>query len=181
MWIKRCELKEHPNIRIAESAVIFSEASIIPSGGGIDIGDRTVVRGNIQCIRNHGSIKIGRECYIGENTHVWSSDSVIIGNRVLIAHNCNIFDSTTHPVDEVERNDDFINICFKGIWNDYNSCSSEAIRIEDDAWIGCNCTILRGVTIGKGAIIGAGSVVTKNVEEYTIVAGNPAHVLRKEN
>ncbi|WP_292489709.1 DapH/DapD/GlmU-related protein [Mesorhizobium sp.] len=52
------------------------------------------------------------------------------------------------------------------------------VRISDNAWIGFNSIILKGVTIGEGAIVGAGSVVTKNVEPFTIVAGNPARVLQ---
>lgn len=179
MSIKKCELSVERNIVIEKSAVVFPEASIIPANGRVRIGFRTVVRGNVQCIRSHGEINIGSECYIGENTHIWSSVDITIGNRVLIAHNCNIFDDTTHPINEIERNDDFINICFNGSWNEYNSYYSEAIKIEDDVWIGCNCIVLKGVTIGKGAIIGAGSVVTKNVEAYTMVAGNPAHVVRR--
>jgi maltose O-acetyltransferase len=53
------------------------------------------------------------------------------------------------------------------------------ITIEDDVWIGTRVTILPGVTVGKGAILGAGSVVTKNVPPYTIVGGNPAKLIRK--
>ena len=52
------------------------------------------------------------------------------------------------------------------------------IIFEDDVWIGANAIILSGVTIGEGAIIGAGSVVTKNVEPYTIFAGNPAKKIK---
>lgn len=53
------------------------------------------------------------------------------------------------------------------------------ITIEDDVWIGAGCIILNDVTIGEGAIIGAGSVVTKDVAPYTVVAGNPAQIIRK--
>lgn len=55
----------------------------------------------------------------------------------------------------------------------------EIVKIEDDAWIGAGAIILPGVTIGKCAIVGAGSVVTKDVEAYTVVAGNPIKVIRK--
>jgi acetyltransferase-like isoleucine patch superfamily enzyme len=56
--------------------------------------------------------------------------------------------------------------------------SKASIAIEDDVWIGANAVILPGVTIGRGAVIGAGSVVTKDVAPYTICAGNPARVMR---
>ena len=53
------------------------------------------------------------------------------------------------------------------------------IKICDNAWIGMNCIILKGVTIGEGAIVGAGSVVTKSVPPWTIVGGNPAKVIKE--
>ena len=56
--------------------------------------------------------------------------------------------------------------------------NSKPIKICDDAWIGMNCIILKGVTIGEGAIVGAGSVVTKDVPAWTVVAGNPAKVVK---
>lgn len=55
----------------------------------------------------------------------------------------------------------------------------EPIIIGDDAWIGFNAIILKGVTIGEGAVVGAGAVVTKDVPPYTVVAGNPAGVVKK--
>ena len=55
------------------------------------------------------------------------------------------------------------------------------MKIGDDCWIGGNVTILAGVTIGKGCVVGAGSVVTRDVEDYSIVAGNPAKHLKKIN
>ncbi len=58
---------------------------------------------------------------------------------------------------------------------------SEGVNIEDGVWIGNNVIILGGVTIGKKAIIGAGSGVTHNVPPYTIVAGNPAHIIKVYN
>ena len=55
--------------------------------------------------------------------------------------------------------------------------SSAPVVIKDEAWIGFNATILKGVTIGRGAVVGAASVVTKDVADYTIVAGNPAKAI----
>jgi len=57
--------------------------------------------------------------------------------------------------------------------------NSRPIKIEDDVWIGMNVLVLKGVTIGRGAIVAAGSVVTKNVEPWTVVGGNPAKLIKK--
>ena len=60
-----------------------------------------------------GNINIGDYCYIGKNSNVWSAKDINIGNRVLIAHNCNIFDSNTHPLDPVKRHEQFKKILEK--------------------------------------------------------------------
>ena len=62
---------------------------------------------------------------------------------------------------------------------DDKKISKAPIIIEDDVWISFNATILKGVTIGKGAVVAANAVVTKNVEPYTVVAGNPAVLIKK--
>ena len=66
-----------------------------------------------------------------------------------------------------------------GFIADDKEISKAPIIIEDDVWISFNATILKGVTIGKGAVIAANAVVTKDVEPYTVVAGNPAVLIKK--
>ena len=61
----------------------------------------------------------------------------------------------------------------------WNIVKTKPIVIEDDVWVGFNSIILKGVTIGKGSIVAAGSVVSKDVEPFTVVAGNPALVIKK--
>jgi acetyltransferase-like isoleucine patch superfamily enzyme len=124
-----------------------------------------------------GKIEIGDFCYVGGETKVWSDTSIKIGNRVLISHNVNIFDNQTHPLDPVKRHNQFVHIIQKGFPKDID-LSGKPVVIEDDAWIGCNVIILKGVHIGKAAIIAAGSVVTKDVPSSTLMAGNPAKIIR---
>lgn len=112
----------------------------------------------------------GDQIYIGDNSFINFNVSMIdlgeirIGNRVLIGPGTGIF-TAIHPIDPEIRATGIE----KGI----------DIIIEDDVWIGGNATILPGIIIGKGAIIGAGSVVTKNIPKMTIAAGNPAKVIRE--
>jgi len=87
-----------------------------------------------------------------------------IGNRVLIGTGVVITDNDAHPIHPDFRFDD-------------SKIAKAAVRIEDDVFIGARAFILKGVTVGKGAVVGACAVVTKNVPEYSIVAGNPAQVV----
>ncbi|MDE6498662.1 MAG: hypothetical protein K2L21_08380 [Muribaculaceae bacterium] len=110
----------------------------------------------------------------------------MVGSNVTIAWGCTIYDHDSHSVDFEERRRD-IDDELRDIRNGVNFIAnknwevvrSKPIRIEDDAWIGMNCIILKGVTIGEGAIVGAGSVVTRDVPAWTVVAGNPARVVKE--
>jgi Acetyltransferase (isoleucine patch superfamily) len=112
-------------------------------------------------------LSIGSNTYIGEGNNIRASGGNIkIGNDCLISQNVTIVASN-------HNYKNFIPINVQG-W----SCERNYVIIEDDVWIGAGSIILPGITIKKGAIVGAGSVVTKNVEAYTIVAGNPAKYLK---
>ncbi len=144
----------------------------------IRIGSRTLVAGELLVFAHGGSIMVGDWCYIGEGTRIWSSSSITIGDRVLIAHNVNIFDSMTHPLGARQRHEHFKAILLNGHPSNID-LGEQPVTIANDVWIGTNACLLRGVSIGEGAIVAAGSVVTKDVPPYTIVAGNPARVVRE--
>ena len=143
----------------------------------INIGANTVVRGELLTYMHGGSIDIGDYCYIGEDSRIWSANRIYIGNRVLIAHNVNIHDANDHPINPIERHEHYKKIITTGHPKQVNMKSAE-INIEDDVWIGFNSIILKGVTIGRGSIIAAGTVVDRDIEPFTIVAGNPARIIR---
>ncbi|NNE14186.1 MAG: acyltransferase [Saprospiraceae bacterium] len=145
----------------------------------MNIGDNTHIRGQLLIFKYGGKIKIGTDCYIGEGTKIWSGDSIEIGNNVLISHNVNIIDTNSHEINSKIRNERYKDLLLNGHWVDKGEIITEAIVIEDNAWISFGVIILKGVKIGKGAIVAAGAVVTKDVDEWTIVAGNPAEVKRK--
>lgn len=176
--IKRRRMKRNSSIILPDSAVIFPETSVNAALGKIIIGDRSCIRGTLEIQRANGVIEVGENCYIGDHTRIWSACRIEIGDRVLIAHNVNIFDNDTHPTDMFERREDAEMIIWHGIRKDFPSLHSAPVKIGNDAWIGCNSIILKGVTIGDGAIVAAGSVVTKDVPANTTVGGNPARVLK---
>jgi acetyltransferase-like isoleucine patch superfamily enzyme len=163
------------------TVVLYDTARIINNlrkKEAIRIGAFTHVRGELLTFAHGGEIEIGEYCYVGAETYIWSGKSIHIGNRVLIAHHCNIFDNDTHPFDPEERHRQFKQIITTG-QPEKVDLQDEEIVIEDDVLIAANATILKGVRIGSAAVIGAGSVVTKDVAPYTLVAGNPARFIRE--
>jgi acetyltransferase-like isoleucine patch superfamily enzyme len=144
----------------------------------IRIGNNTHIKGQISVFGHGGEITIGENCFIGEFSKIWAAKYIEIGNRVLISHGTSIFDSLTHPVSARERHQQFMAISSTGHPKKINLSEAEVI-IHDDVWVGAGAIILKGVTIGEGAIIGAGSVVTKDVLAWTVVAGNPAKLIRE--
>jgi acetyltransferase-like isoleucine patch superfamily enzyme len=103
-------------------------------------------------------IELGDNISIASFVHMWGEGGISIGDRVMIGSHTAI-SSITHDYNQYYM---------------FNTLLKGKVIIEDDVWIGAHAVIMPGVTIGKGAVVGAGSVVTKNVEPFTIVTGIPA-------
>lgn len=144
----------------------------------ISVGSRSIIESELMVYAFGGNIKIGEKCYIGENSKIRSADSIAIGNNVLIAHNVNIIDTNAHEIDVVERLESYDSFLASGVFNKKGPVLTSPIIIENKAWINFNAIILKGVTIGEGAIVAAGAVVTKDVPPYAVVGGNPAKIIR---
>lgn len=144
----------------------------------ISIGQSCVIQGQLLVYPHGGRIAIGDWCFVGPNSRIWSGASITIGNRVLISHDVNIFDNDTHPLDAAARHRHFRAIKQRGHPLDI-SLNDEPVIIEDDAWVSAKSIILKGVTVGRGAIVAAGAVVTRSVAPFCVVAGNPARVVKK--
>lgn len=144
----------------------------------IRIGKGTHVRGQLLVFRFGGEIQIGSNCYVGEGTRIWSAERISIGKNVLISHNVNIIDTNSHEMNSVERIERYKQLVETGHWESRGSVITAPIILKDDCWISFGATVLKGVTIGNGSIVAANSVVTKDVPDYAIVAGNPAQVIK---
>lgn len=167
----------------AASSVVFYGVPIISvvQGSSIEIGERCVVCSDsrmtdlgvnhpvvMRTLRPGASIKIGKDTGISGGA-ICAAVQVKIGNECLIGANVIISDTDFHPINPLGRR--------------YNENPLEigaaSVEIEDNVFVGTGAIILKGIKVGKNSVIGAGSVVTKNVPPDSIVAGNPARVLRK--
>lgn len=120
-------------------------------------------------IQHHPILEIGDNCFIGQHIHITCINHVHLSNRVLIGRWVTISDNN-------HGNTDTLSLHKPPIEREW--VSKGPVIIEDDVWIGDKATILANVTIGKGAVVAANSVVTKNVPAYSVVAGNPAKVIK---
>lgn len=157
------------NIRLRPlSKVIIGDNFVFTSGQGTN-----PLCGNIQ-----GSIYVesGAILSIGNNVgissaHIWATESIHIGNNVKIGADVLIMDSDLHSLNYMERRGP----------NDKQNAKKAPVFIGDDVLIGARAIVLKGCHIGNRCIVGAGSLVTKDVPDDTIVGGNPARIIGRIN
>ena len=150
----------------------------------LQVGDDTIFSGGYIFESQEGEIKIGKHSYIGDSMFI-SRSSIEIGDNVTIAWGCTIYDHDSHSLNYSERRKDIdqellaIRLGKNFIYNkNWDVVNTAPIKICDDAWLGMDVLVLKGVTIGEGAVVAARSVVTKDVPPFTLVAGNPARVIK---
>ncbi len=153
---------------------------IVRMGNGrIKIGDNVTVNSSflsnllglyqrtIIIARGNGKIEIGDRVGISGST-IYARDLIEIGDDTLIGANCKILDNDFHPIDPEER--------LKG---GYDKLKTKPVKIGKNVFIGCNCIILKGTVLGDNCVVGAGSVVSGIFPANTIIAGNPAKVIKE--
>lgn len=151
--------------RIGRNATLRANTEQRP---GITLGDRVWVQDSVIINANRGQVTLGARSWLGPFCLVYGNGGVSIGADVLVAAHTSI-NTVSH---ESARCDIPI--------NDQPVLTAPVV-IEDDVWIGLNAVILQGVTIGRGALIGAGAVVTKSVPAWSIAVGVPAKVVGRRN
>ena len=145
----------------------------------IIIGKHCEINGRLSSFEN-GKITVGDNLYMGYRSFIGAMESISIGNNVIISSDVKIYDNNNHPTSPVER-EKMCHSDFHGeLWT-WKYADHKPVIINDNVWIGENATILKGVSIGRGSIVASHSVVTKDVPEYVIVAGNPARVVKQLN
>lgn len=131
-------------------------------GSSIEIGKSVSFCENVkvELLSMRAQVKIGNKTFINRCSNIFCKDMVHIGDRCAISWDVTIMDNDFHYIDA----------------ND----NSKPIFIGHNVWIGCHSLILKGVHIGDGAVVAAGSVVTKDVPPYSVVGGNPAKVIKTD-
>jgi len=137
----------------------FPKPQVINRGGTIATGNCAFFPGVRLEVLSGGRIVIGDGTYLNRNTQVVAAQEVRIGRDCKISWDVVIMDTDQHPVDGFDR--------------------SAPVWIEDDVWVGCRAIILKGVRVGRGAIVAAGAVVTKDVPAGAMVAGPAARTVSK--
>lgn len=140
--------------------------AFIARGGHVTLGNRAVIRAGVMLLPSSGFICIGNKTSINHYAIINGQGGVTIGNSVMIAAFVSIF-AANHNF-----SDPTLSILEQGM------STKGGIKIEDDVWIGTHAIILDGVSIGKGSVIGAGTVVTKNVPPYSVTVGVPGRTVR---
>lgn len=175
-WLARRSLSRMVEIDIAPQTRVALFKVVPKSGCRLSVGIDSMVDASIAFDREGGNVQIGDRTFIGASTLVCAR-RISVGDDVLIAWGCTVADHDSHPVSWKDRAKDVQN--WIGGNKDWSHVNCEAVNIQSRAWIGFNAIILKGVTIGEGAVVGAGSVVTRDVPPYTVVAGNPARIIRE--
>ena len=144
----------------------------ITIGDNSSIGNRVVLScfESVKSIGHHPEIIIGNNVSIGEDCHITCANKLVIGSGVLTGKKVLITDNS--------HGDTHLNLLYTPPI-EREITSKGPVIIEDNVWIGEKASIMPNVHIGKGAIIGANAVVTKNVPAYTVVGGNPARILKQ--
>lgn len=184
-FLKKCRRKmigpvyqptKYPLIQLpSRHKIDLSRSRIFPENK-IIFGEGNIFEGQIMADLPDAKVTFGENSYFGASTIV-TAVGVNIGSNVLVSWGCYICDHDSHSIKpELRKNDP--RDWFDGK-KDWTHVTKRPVVIGDNVWIGFNSIILKGVTIGEGAVVAAGSVVTKDVPPRTVVAGNPAKVVKQ--
>ena len=146
------------------------------NSGSVEVGRGSLVHARIDLDGPTAKVRVGDNSYVGAS-HLVCHTSIEIGNDVIISWGVTIVDHDSHSLDVRQRAEDVAH--WRAGRKSWTGVAIHPVHIGDRSWIGFGASILKGVSIGEGAVVGAGSVVTRDVPAYTLVAGNPARIIRE--
>jgi galactoside O-acetyltransferase len=143
--------------------------------GKIAIGRDSIIHCRVDFDMPSGFVSIGNRSYLGAS-HLVCNSRIDIGDDVIISWGVTIVDHNSHSLDWRKRKLD-VALWSKGM-KDWDGVKVAPVIVRNRVWIGFGASILKGVTLGEGAVVAAGSVVTKDVPAFALVGGNPARIIR---
>lgn len=168
------------NVRLGEDTLLTGEFAFkrfhAQRSDALTIGRGCTMDGVQFALGTDARVTVGDSCYF-TNAVVLAELELRIGSYVVIGWNATLADTDFHPVAPAERIADAVACSPLGRGRPRPEIARRPVVIDDDVWIGPNATILKGVTIGRGAFVEPGSVVTVDVAPRTRVLGNPAQVV----
>jgi acetyltransferase-like isoleucine patch superfamily enzyme len=147
-------------VAVLGAATRYDEATIIvvESGGHLQLDGVSIGRGSTLRVQRAARLAIGSRTFVNNGTNITVCEAVDIGADCAISWGVTILDGDGHRLD--------------------SEPSQAPVRIEDRVWIGCNATVLKGVTVGAGSIVGAGAVVTRSCPPKSLLIGSPARIAK---
>ena len=162
-------------VRLPRSSTINYYGIAIKENCKVEVGESSQIGGSLSFDRADGFIRIGDRVFM--NGSIVCAEKVELGDDILIAWGVTIVDHNSHSISFSQRANDVTD--WQAGRKDWTHVKIKPVKICDKAWIGFNSIILKGVTVGEGAVVAAGSVVAKDVPPWTVVAGNPARIIRE--
>lgn len=175
-WVALRKLIKLPGFKVLSNSAVQYRNIVVKNDCKLKIGAGSIIDCSIYFDKENSGIEIGDRVYIGGSTKLICAERIYIEDDVMVSWGCTIIDHDAHPILWNDRKND-VTDWFHGEKN-WKHVISKPVTIKSKAWLGFNVIVLKGITIGEGAIIGAGSVVTKDVDPFTIVAGNPARFVK---
>jgi len=168
------------NASLADNCLLGPSAWCVNMGekNNIILAKGVACRGIIRCENwKNAKLVINNDVYIGDDCLISCAERIEIGPYTLLAHGVQIFDNDSHPVDALERQKDY-QVVRGQLQGKRGGIATAPVIIGSRVWVGFNAIVLKGVTIGDGSIVGAGSIVVEDVPPNTVVAGNPARIVK---
>jgi acetyltransferase-like isoleucine patch superfamily enzyme len=176
-WARR-SVERRSSVNVATTARVNWRGLKERPPGRLVVGEGSIFEGSISSDRSDTSVLIGHRTFVGCSALV-TAERIEIGDDVLVSWGCTIVDHDSHNLHWSKRSDDVAQ--YREGRKRWDGITIRPVSIGNRAWIGFNTIILKGVRIGEGAVVAAGSVVTRDVAPFTLVAGNPARVIRQIN
>jgi acetyltransferase-like isoleucine patch superfamily enzyme len=145
------------------------------------VGDDCLLYGKVILHDSNSKITIGNRVFIGEGSELNCKKEITIGDDVMLSWGVTVIDTNAHSIHSEQRKNDVLEWKQGPAFKNWSHVRSEPVILKNKCWIGFRSIILKGVTIGTGSVVAAGSVVTRDTEDFTVVGGNPANYIKHTN